>query len=428
MNTSKTFQEFIDNLKIDNREEISNRYKNITKILNKEYYDNSSETLHSLQIGSYGRETAINNVSDLDMLFQLPYETYKKYNSYESNGQSALLQEIKTIISKTYPSTTIKGDGQVVAVSFSKYVVEVLPAFENKDGSFTYPDSSDDGSWKITKPREEISEINDFNKQTNSNLKLLAKMTRAWKNKVGLKIGGLLIDTLCYNFLKANTDHHQTTFSNYDTLVKDFFIYLTKTDKEQSYWLAPGSNQKVNKKNNFIPKAKKALKKVEEAIEKNENKTVYKIWREVFGNSFPYPKTIKEADSNYTSNEEYIEELFPLDITNNLRIECEISQKGFQNKLLRLARIVRKNKKLKFYIVKTDVRKPYEVKWKIKNQGQIAKDRGQLRGQIHDDKGKEVRKENSNFSGAHFVECYIIKNGVCVARDRIDVPISSDVA
>ena len=148
----------------------------------------------------------------------------------------------------------------------------------------------------------------------------------------------------------------------------------------------------------------------------------------MFGNSFPYPKTIKEADSNYTSSEEYIEELFPLDITNNLRIECEISQKGFQNKLLRLARIVRKNKKLKFYIVNTDVRKPYEVKWKIKNQGQIAKDRGQLRGQIHDDKGKELRKENSNFSGAHFVECYIIKNGVCVARDRIDVPISSDVA
>ena len=36
----------------------------------------------------------------------------------------------------------------------------------------------------------------------------------------------------------------------------------------------------------------------------------------------------------------------------------------------------------------------------------------------------EKRKEDTNFEGAHYVECYIIKNNVCVARDRIDVPIS----
>jgi hypothetical protein len=37
---------------------------------------------------------------------------------------------------------------------------------------------------------------------------------------------------------------------------------------------------------------------------------------------------------------------------------------------------------------------------------------------------RPIEKENSNFEGAHFVECYIIKDGFCVARDRIDVPIS----
>ena len=47
-----------------------------------------------------------------------------------------------------------------------------------------------------------------------------------------------------------------------------------------------------------------------------------------------------------------------------------------------------------------------------------------LRGQIIDDNGTEKRKEDTNFEGAHYVECYIIKNNVCVARDRIDVPIS----
>ena len=48
-----------------------------------------------------------------------------------------------------------------------------------------------------------------------------------------------------------------------------------------------------------------------------------------------------------------------------------------------------------------------------------------LRGQIVKDNGTEIRNEDTNFEGAHFVECYIIKDGICVARDRIDVPIAN---
>ena len=56
---------------------------------------------------------------------------------------------------------------------------------------------------------------------------------------------------------------------------------------------------------------------------------------------------------------------------------------------------------------------------------QIAKDKNMLRGQIVKDNGTEIRNEDTNFEGAHFVECYIIKDGICVARDRIDVPIAN---
>ena len=34
------------------------------------------------------------------------------------------------------------------------------------------------------------------------------------------------------------------------------------------------------------------------------------------------------------------------------------------------------------------------------------------------------RKESTTFKGSHFVECYIIKDSVVIARDTIDVPIS----
>ena len=59
----------------------------------------------------------------------------------------------------------------------------------------------------------------------------------------------------------------------------------------------------------------------------------------------------------------------------------------------------------------------------MKNEGEIAKQKNNFRGQIFN--GTNIRNETSSFGGSHFVECYIIKNNVCVARDRIEVPISN---
>jgi len=426
MNISQTFVEFIDNLKVVRQTDISNKYKKITKALNKEFYDSKSEISHSLQVGSYGRGTAIKGVSDLDMIYEMPPEAYSTYNS-RVHGQSDLLQEVRNALLEPYPNTKIRGDGQVVVISFTGFQVEVCPSFLQEDNSYIYPDSNKGGKWRKTDPRPEITEMRSFNYTTNGNLKHLAKMCRSWKNNVGVKMGGLLIDTLCYKFLKENEDHWETTYKDYHTLVLDFFTYLSNTDKDQKSWLAPGSNQKAYKKANFIPKAKKAVKNITEAINKNENATVYSIWKRVFGMPFPYPKEILEKTANYTLQEQFIEELFPIDIINSLLIDCVVTQDGFQNRFL--SKIIKDNsflsidKKLKFEILHTDVEKPYSVKWKIKNKGEIAKLRNSLRGNIIDDSGLEKRIEHSNFSGNHFVECYVIKEEICVARARIDVPI-----
>lgn len=425
MNTSETFNKFLGNLVISNREDISTKYKTITKALNKDYWESESEFDNSLQIGSYGRKTAINGVSDLDMIFELSQEDYKYYNENEKNGQLHLLQDVKASILKSYPTTDIKVDRYVVVVNFSNHKFEVCPVFIQSDGRYKFPDSYDGGIWKFTNPRPEIDEINDFDKTTNQNLKNLSKMTRAWKNKCGVKIGGLLIDTLCYEFLQNNENHWDTNYSEYDLLVRDYFEFLKNYNKERKQWNAPGSKQVVYKKgSNFISKAKKAHENILEAIEKKENDTVYSIWKRVFGYPFPYPKAIKEASMNYSSKEQYIEDLYAVDITNSLSIDCRVKQNGFQDGLLRMLNRLRVNKDLYFYIEHTDVVEPYDVLWKIKNEGEIANAKNMLRGEILEDKGGKERYEKTSFKGSHFVECYIIKNNVCVARDRIDVPIS----
>lgn len=54
-----------------------------------------------------------------------------------------------------------------------------------------------------------------------------------------------------------------------------------------------------------------------------------------------------------------------------------------------------------------------------------VKKRDQIRGQIEESKF-ETKTEPISFDSPHFVECYIIKDGVCVARDQVDVPIKLD--
>jgi len=433
MDVSTTFNKFLSNLSVKNASDISTKYRTITKILNRKYWGNDSETYNSLQVGSYGRGTAINGISDLDMLFELPDSVYKRFNNHEGNGQSALLQEIREAIKNTYSTTDIRGDGQVVVVTFSDYVIEVLPAFPQSDDSYKYPDSSSGGSWKITKPRQERDEINKVNGESNGNLKKLCKMVRAWKNAQGVPMGGLLIDTLCYNFIQQNTQYKSVEVGSYHYMLRDLFKYLSEQDKAQSYWLAPGSNQQVHRKGNFVSKAKKAYKKCLLAIDNIDKQSVYTTWKQIFGRPFPSAiqmgeKSFASSLQSYKDTEEYICDKYPIDIRYSLSIECEVQQRGFQTRLLReLQRLgfpLAINKQLQFYVTQNDVPEPYQIKWKARNVGDEAMRRDCIRGQIWSDTGNARRKESSSFNGAHFVECYVIKNNVCVARDRIDVSIS----
>ncbi|MBK1896937.1 SMODS domain-containing nucleotidyltransferase [Chryseobacterium paridis] len=427
MDTAQIFDDFIKNLKVQNEENIENRFGLITRRLNIDFYDSDSKSDHGLYVGSYGRDTAIKGISDLDLLFELPDSVYTRYNNREGNKQSQLLQDIKSSIAKTYPQTKVRGDGQVVVIEFNNDIIEICPAFRESDNSFTYPDSNNGGMWKKTDPIPEQEKITSSDIECNGNLINLCRIVRAWKDKNGVKIGGLLIDTFVHDFFMSKPEYKEYSLENYDLLIRDFFFYLKEMDDDRKYWYAPGSNQHVyKKKSNFKNRAKRAYENIIEAIDKKSNNTVYEIWRKVFGKSFPYPKFIQESSYNYTDKEEYIEEVYPVNITNRVSINCEVIQDGFRPALLRSMRILSKNKKLLFYIETTDVIEPYEVVWKVKNEGELAHRKNMLRGQLieSNEKGNK-RREASSFAGPHNVECYIIKEGYCVARDRIDVPISN---
>ncbi|WP_288639193.1 nucleotidyltransferase, partial [uncultured Comamonas sp.] len=383
----------------------------------------------------YGRWTAINGVSDLDMLYIMPKSKWEFYN--KEDGQSRILDDVKDAIKARYQSTNIKKDRLVVCVTFKDFHIEVQPVFEQDDGSFKYPDTYNGGSWKNTKPREEIRAVKEFNEEKNNNLRRLCKMARAWKNHHGVVMGGLLIDTLAYNFLKSTTDYDNKSYLHYDWMCRDFFKYLSNQPKKDRY-AALGSGQHVKVKKDFRKAAEKAYNLSLKAIEasKNEETDANKKWKKIFGRSFPAKTTQKteaqlsKSNTQYRNTEEFIEVKFPVDIRYNLEINCSVSQNGFRTCLLKdfLLRMIPLSvkKDLRFFISEIDVQKPYSIYWKVLNRGPKAIEKDCIRGQIVKDNGQLEKIEHTSFSGKHIVECYAVKDNVVVAKARIKVPINGE--
>lgn len=293
MGVAENFRAFRANYLIpaDTVGSISRRYKRITKQLNNDFWNTDSETAHSLYVGSYGRDTAANGVSDLDVAFTLPSSTYRKYNAYTSNGQSALLQEVRKSIERTYANSYIGGDGQVVALNFTDGIkFEILPVFINTSDTFTFADSNSGGSWKTCDPRAEMRAFSVRDSvAANGNLKAIARMARIWRDKHSVPMSGMLIDTLAYQFI-VDWPHRDKSYLYHDYLVRDFLLYLANIDTSQQYWRAPGSGSSVWKTGNFQTKAKASYQLALSAIDHDANQrpsTARNKWREIFGSTYP---------------------------------------------------------------------------------------------------------------------------------------------
>ncbi|WP_399890796.1 nucleotidyltransferase [Streptomyces sp. BBFR51] len=425
METSELFSSLLQNLKVgDSNITVASRRDEITKALNKEFRAKEGSTEHRLMVGSYGRHTAIRGVSDLDMLYALPPSI--RANHAGETGPRRILAQVKDTLQKRYPNTEVRVDQCVVRVQFSSnsFKFEVQPVFENDDKSFSYPDSVDRG-WKVTKPRDEIRATQECNERTSNNMRHLARMVRAWKNTHGVNMGGLLIDTLVHRFFSRTECYNSAGLHTYDLMVRDFFEFLA-VQPDQSYYSALGSGQNVAAKKGFQPKAKKAYKRSLEAIASEGTATANKKWRSMFGTSVPL-KAVSAAHA-FDNSEQFIEDWYPVDIRHSLTIDCEVAQNGWRpaslRKMLEERTFLHANKTLDFTIIECSADRPFEVWWKVLNRGSEAEKRNEIRGQIIKSNRQDARHERTKFRGEHVVECYIIKDGVAVARDRIDVPIA----
>jgi hypothetical protein len=290
MSVSEDFDQFNRNLRVSNQEVIRRRYRTITKRLNIDYWDSTSETDHSLYVGSYGRNTAIDGFSDLDVMMRLPDDVWLQYHRYVGNGQSALLQVVKSSLRQEYPTTNLRGDGQVVVVSFSDGMkIEVLPVFSATYADYYFPNTNDGGSWEMTSPKAEQRAFSEINKQCSGNLVKLCRMMRAWRREWNVSIGGILLDTLAANFLQQY-EYRANSSVYFDWMCRDFLKYLRDQNPHQNVWSPLVGHGLVYRRGPFEYRAGRCFDIAVEACENYSNNwhnLARSEWRKIFGSFFP---------------------------------------------------------------------------------------------------------------------------------------------
>lgn len=192
------FEQFKKNLEITGLQKqiVSTRQANVRKAV-----ENGLTVIDSFLTGSYSRSTMIAPLgeADIDIFVVLDSSYYQKYKP------ASLLDKVREILLKTYPKTPkISRNGQAVTITFTDFLVDVVPAFNRKGGGYLIPDSKS-GVWIETNPKIHVDYVSNQNSLHNSDLIPLIKMIKGWNRVINNGFTSFYIELLVIKVLKDVT-------------------------------------------------------------------------------------------------------------------------------------------------------------------------------------------------------------------------------
>ena len=258
---------------------VSTRQQNVRTAI-----ENERKVLDSFLTGSYSRSTLIAplNEADIDIFVILDSEYYEK------DGQANLLDKIKRTLLKTYTQTPkVSRNGQAVTITFTDFIVDVVPAFHKQGGGYLIPDSINN-IWIATNPKTHVDYVSQENSNHNGDLIPLIKMIKTWNKNIGSVFSSFYLELLICKILKG------VTISNFFSGVRYFFDlgreqikYKVKdpanSNEQISGLRSINIDDAISKFNTAYSRANKA-----EQFEKDMNiENSINEWKKIFGDKFP---------------------------------------------------------------------------------------------------------------------------------------------
>lgn len=391
-----------------------------------------------LQIGSYPRHTSITPLHDLDILYILG--EWNENSHDQSNTLQVLLAQLKIQYENpTDYAIEISLQTHSVTISYKDDVEEILsvdivPAYiygKNKFNLDTYkvPELIKKKShvkrrefyeklrienkamdWITSDPRGYIKVASELDKITSGEFRKTVKVVKKWKDNLEkkdkeLKLKSFHIEQVVTRYFQERQDKEI-----FDAVLK-FFIELPE----------------IMNNPNRIPDRANADKFIDDYLEKFTIEQKEKI-KQVRDGFLQKLESLDEEDSietlleilSYTRKSASEQFLFDSNIPilkeKVLTINAWIQKDNRDFRRLNALGVIDKGLHIRFEVFMPIICDLY--KWKVKNDDNSPQPRGEITDNhtYHD-------PESTKYKGKHFVECYAIKNGVCIAVARQNVTV-----
>lgn len=394
-----------------------------------------------IQIGSYPRQTATTPVHDLDILYVAGdwHEDWPTDSFTPSEAIADLKSRIENDFECPENCQVVSVDAQTHSVSVTlkcnglEFSIDVVPAYTidtNEFGDPTYrvPEvvkkkshtdrasfykqksgAHESVGWIDSDPRGYISVASQVGE--NPDFRKAVKLVKHWKNNLEdedgqLKLKSFHLEQVITQMFLANPD-----LELFDAIF-GFFVDLPDT--------VLVANQIEDRANAGVY--------IDDYIAKFTAAQIEKIRQARDGllimlEEFDAEDSIEDLLSiNFRKRRDVVEEyLFdqriPMLVDEAITISAWIQSGGQDSRRLGAQGVIDNGYHLRF-----EVSFPVQVdlyKWKVKNDDGSP----QPRGEITDHQTKNAR-EHTKYRGRHYVDCYAIKNGVCIARARQNVVLA----
>ncbi|MCG2622617.1 hypothetical protein LVY72_11925 [Arthrobacter sp. I2-34] len=321
--------------------------------------------------------------------------------------------------------------------------VDVVPSVTRYDT--TYVTNRNTDRFEPAAPDQFTEWLEEKNRITNGNLVKVVRLLKYLRDhKTRYVIPSVTLTAALAHHVSENTstinpDAYKNVANTLRTLSDELASQIAGYPYDAPYVGDPGTGRNLTDRwqsqnyRNFRARFTSYAEKIGEACDEPDYSRAVEIWRELFGSDFG---TLIESGSitagaftrsHVPASERFLDRDFDIPEAINPAYHFKtvgyvVPKKGFRNAPLpRRGDRVGKHRSLKFKIEGSNIPEPYDVYWKIRNYGEEAERANSLRGEIHKDSGTRSWTESTSYTGRHYVEAMIVKNGTCVAKSRQDV-------
>lgn len=240
----------------------------------------------SFLTGSYARSTMISPLAEADIdVFVVLSSQY-----YQPGGQAALLDRVKNVLKRTYPTTPeISRNGQAVTISFTDFQVDVVPAFFREGGGYIIPNSRG-GTWIATDPKKHVSISAAANAASSQKMTPFVKMVKSWNRAMRRPFRSFHLEVLAWRVFEdipitSFPDAATRFFDEGRTLIAQSTPDPAGYSGDVGYYIA--TSQDISEAKTRFGRAYETAMRAWASNAYGRTSEAFAYWRSLFGDPFP---------------------------------------------------------------------------------------------------------------------------------------------